>query len=306
MSRWMTDGGTSIAASAVILPPETGPRSEAQPSLENQSMDLLLVEDSPTDRLVMQNKLRHAFPDLSVAIAGESYEFNEHLRRENVDVVVTDYWLGWGDGLSVLQRARKRWPRCKVIFLTGNGGEEVVAEAFKFGLFYYLLKPDGFDEFVPAIKMALDAKHREDQHELIESMVESLSEAIYVMDTTGKILTWNSGAERLFHYSAAEIMGKNGELLVPTNLRAEAGRMHLRAISGEHLGPIETVRLLSDGSRVAVAISIAPVRIDTRAVRAVAVLAREHSAERDRASANGENCRENSRSRQLAASARRR
>ncbi len=72
------------------------------------------------------------------------------------DVVITDYWLGWSDGLSVLQQVRERWPRVRVIMLTGNGGEEVVAGAFKHGLHQYLLKPDGFEDIVPVVRTAFE------------------------------------------------------------------------------------------------------------------------------------------------------
>jgi DNA-binding NtrC family response regulator len=93
-------------------------------------MDLLLVEDSPTDRL-MHNRLHRAFPKAQIAIADDAHRLADVLGEDNCDVVVTDYWLGWSDGLSVLQGVKEKWPRVRVIILTGNGGEEVVAEAFK-------------------------------------------------------------------------------------------------------------------------------------------------------------------------------
>ena len=99
-------------------------------------MDLMLVEDNPTDRMVIQARMRHGFLNAQILAADNEDRFNEHLGRSGCDVVVTDYWLGWSDGLSVLQRVHERWPRTRVIMLTGNGGEEVVASAFKYGLYY--------------------------------------------------------------------------------------------------------------------------------------------------------------------------
>jgi PAS domain S-box-containing protein len=238
-------------------------------------MDLLLVEDSATDRMVMQRRIERAFPDEQVLIAGEAFEFNEVLRRDNIDVVITDYWLGWGDGLSVLQRVRKRWPRCKVIFLTGNGGEEVVAEAFKYGLFYYMLKPDGFENLVTVIKTALETKRHEDEYDLIASLVGAIDEGLHGIDPSGKITAWNSGAERIFGFSAAQIVGEDAEQLVPPNLRAETRRLHARVMRGEKIAPFETVRMRRDGGRVSLVISIAPVRIEGSAGGGIAIVARE-------------------------------
>jgi PAS domain S-box-containing protein len=248
-----------------------------------ESMELLLVDDSPTDRMVMQAKVQRAFPDARVSAAGEQFELAEILRRDNCDVVITDYWLGWGDGLSVLQRVRRRWPRCKVIFFTGNGGEEVVAEAFKYGLFYYLLKPDGFENLVPVIRTAVETKQREDNYELVASVMASIPEGVYSVDGERTVTTWNAGAARMLGYTAAEIIGRNCEILVPSNLRAEEHRLMSRAMMGEVTGAMETVRLRRDGRPIDVRLSISPIRIDGRPITGVAVVTRQTAEQ----SANG-------------------
>ncbi|HXW85394.1 MAG TPA: response regulator [Candidatus Binataceae bacterium] len=238
-------------------------------------MELLIVDDSPTDRMVMKSRMQRAFPALQILLAGEAAEFSDVLKRENCDVVITDYWLGWGDGLSVLQRVRKRWARCKVIFLTGNGGEEVVAEAFKYGLFYYLLKPDGFENLVTVTRTALETKQREDHYIMLASMLGAVPDAVFSFDAQGALTTWNRGAEQLFGYSAAEIVGKQLETLVATSGRAEARRALGRALKGEVIVPHELACARRDGSRINTSISFAPVRIDERQISTTACIARE-------------------------------
>lgn len=240
-------------------------------------MDLLLVEDSATDRMVLQRRIQRAFPGEQIQIAGEAFEFNDALRSDNIDVVITDYWLGWGDGLSVLQRVRKRWPRCKVIFLTGNGGEEVVAEAFKYGLFYYMLKPDGFDNLVAVIQTALETKRREEHYELITSVVGAIDEGIYGIDAGGKITTWNAGAERIYGYSAEEIVGEDSDKLLPVNLRTETRRLYARVMRGEKVSPFVAIRTRRDGARIALALSMAAIRAEDLEIVGVATVAREAS-----------------------------
>jgi PAS domain S-box-containing protein len=246
-------------------------------------MDLLLVDDSPTDRMVMQAKVQRAFPEVRVLSAGEQFELTDIMRRDNCDVVITDYWLGWGDGLSVLQRVRRRWPRCKVIFFTGNGGEEVVAEAFKYGLFYYLLKPDGFENLVSVIQTALDAKRREDNYELIASVVASIPEGVYSVDADRVVTTWNFGAARMLGYAASEIIGRDSEILVPPSLRPEELRLMIRALSGEIIAGRETTCLRRDGVPINVHLSISPIRVEGRSISGAAVVTREMADQ----SANG-------------------
>jgi DNA-binding NarL/FixJ family response regulator len=57
--------------------------------------------------------MRHLHDFLSVN--SDPIGMNEHLKRDGCDIVITDYWLGWSDGLSILQRVRERWPRSRVI-----------------------------------------------------------------------------------------------------------------------------------------------------------------------------------------------
>src|SRR5579863_9559583 len=191
-------------------------------------MDLLLVEDNPTDKMVIQARLRHGFPGAQILAADDPIGLNEHLRRNGCDIVITDYWLGWSDGLSVLQRVRERWPRARVIMLTGNGGEEVVAGAFKYGLFHYLLKPDGFDELVSVTGAAMESKRREDYHELMTMIVDSIPDGVHSVDASGTITAANAAARRMYGYNDGELemVGRSNENLVPAARRGEIRRLY--------------------------------------------------------------------------------
>src|ERR1019366_3699942 len=136
-------------------------------------MDLLVVEDNPTDRMLIQARLRRAFPSAQILAADGPLQLNEHLKRDGCDIVITDYWLGWIDGLSVLQRVRQRWPRTRVIMLTGNGGEEVGPRALKLGFYRNLLKPGGLNGLVPVPGGAMEGKRRKDFQDLMAMIVNS-------------------------------------------------------------------------------------------------------------------------------------
>jgi len=223
-------------------------------------MDLLLVEDNPTDRMAIQARLRRAFPSAQILAAWGPLQLHEHLKRDSCDIVITDYWLGWIDGLSVLQRVRERWPRTRVIMLTGNGGEEVASSAFKYGLYHYLLKPDGFDELVAVAEAAMESKRREDFHELMAMIVNSLPDGVHSVDAAGIITAANAAARQIYGYEDTEIVGRTNEILLPAGRRGEIRRLHERAFGGEIVPRFPTLQVRSDGAEIAVAMTILPMR----------------------------------------------
>jgi len=236
-------------------------------------MYLLLVEDNPTDRMVIQARLRHAFPSAQIMAADDPIAMNEYLKRDDCDVVITDYWLGWSDGLSILQRVRERWPRSRVIMLTGNGGEEVVAGAFKHGLYQYLLKPDGFDELAAVTGAAMESKRREDFNELMTMIVNSIPDAVHSVDAAGRITATNLAARRMYGYADSEIVGLANEILLPLGRRDEIRRMHERALGGEIVPRFPTLQVRSDGAEIPVSMTILPMRHGDGPISNVACIA---------------------------------
>jgi PAS domain S-box-containing protein len=240
--------------------------------LESSRMNLLIVDDNPTDTMVIQTRLRRAFPKAEIIVVDEPGQLKECLRRGNYDVVITDYWLGWSDGLSVLQQVRERWPRARVVMLTGNGGEEVVASAFKYGLYQYLLKP-GFDDLVAVTRAAFESRQREAANELMASLVDSIPDGVLSVDGYGIITAMNASARRIYGYSDAGIIGRNFEILQPLKFREHARRLHEQAMGGEIVKGFPTVSVHSDGSEIAVIATLIPMRGIDRIVTCVACIA---------------------------------
>jgi PAS domain S-box-containing protein len=236
-------------------------------------MDCLVIDDNPTDLMVIQARLRRAFPKAIIMNADDARQLKESLKHDNCDVVVTDYWLGWTDGLSILQRVRERWPRVRVIILTGNGGEEVVAGAFKHGLYRYLLKPEGIDEISAVVGAAYESKRREDSLELMAMIVESLPAAVHSVSPAGTITAINAAARALYGYSGDEIVGHTFAVLLPVELRDKTRRLHAQALAGEIVPRFPTVHLRSDGAEIAGAMTIVPIRGPDGLVLSVACIA---------------------------------
>jgi PAS domain S-box-containing protein len=101
---------------------------------------VLVIDDNPDDRLLAARELRRGFPDASLVEVDSAGEFDAALSEARPDLVVTDYQMGWMDGLNVLRRVKALDPEIPVVMVTGTGGEAVAVEAMREGVDDYLLK----------------------------------------------------------------------------------------------------------------------------------------------------------------------
>jgi len=95
---------------------------------------------------------------------------------------------------------------------------------------------------------------------VLAAIVESTEDAIISKDLLGTITSWNHGAEEIFGYTAAEIVGQSVFRLVPLALKADEERILAALGRGERLYRYETVRLHKDGSSIQVALTVTPLK----------------------------------------------
>ena len=105
----------------------------------------------------------------------------------------------------------------------------------------------------PALAAALTAAR-------LAAIVESSDDAIVSKGLDGTILTWNASAERIFGYSAAEMVGSSIFVLIPPELHGDERDILARISRGEHIAHFESVRRHKSGSLFPVELSISPVR----------------------------------------------
>jgi PAS domain S-box-containing protein len=105
-----------------------------------------------------------------------------------------------------------------------------------------------------------ERKEAEDALAHYAALVHSSTDAIITKSLDGRILTWNAGAERLFGYAAAEIVGQPASLILTPDGIYEQQFILNRIVRGERVEHYETVRLRKDGTTVEVAVSISPIK----------------------------------------------
>ncbi|WP_313393776.1 PAS domain S-box protein [Sphingobium yanoikuyae] len=111
----------------------------------------------------------------------------------------------------------------------------------------------------------------------LAAIVESSDDAILTKDLDGIVTSWNEAAERLFGYSAPEIIGKSITLLLPYDRQDEEAPILARLRRGERVRHYETVRRRKDGSLVDISLSVSPLRDPAGTVIGASTIARDIS-----------------------------
>lgn len=94
----------------------------------------------------------------------------------------------------------------------------------------------------------------------LAAIVESSDDAIISEDLNGIIMTWNKGAERIFGYTAAEVVGKPVSILAAPERRDDMFAILDKIRQGQHVEHYETLRRRKDGEIIHVSLSVSPVR----------------------------------------------
>jgi len=97
-------------------------------------------------------------------------------------------------------------------------------------------------------------------HAHLAAIVQYSGDAIITKNLDGVVQSWNASAEKLFGYSADEIVGKSITILLPPELLHEEAEILARLRAGEPSERMETERITKDGRRLFVSISVSPLR----------------------------------------------
>jgi PAS domain S-box-containing protein len=125
-----------------------------------------------------------------------------------------------------------------------------------------------------------ERKQVEAKNQQLAALVESAEDAIVGIDLERRITVWNKGAERLYGYSAQEMIGSATSSLIPPELEDEARLMRERLMRGEQITHFETTRLRKGGSRITVSLTLAAVRDSDGRFMGMASVARDITAQK--------------------------
>ena len=146
-------------------------------------------------------------------------------------------------------------------------GMEAVAERPDGSFVHFVPYPtplyDASGTLIGAVNMLIDISDRKRadmQAQRLAAIVESSDDAIVSKDLNGIITSWNHGAERLFGYTAEEVIGKPITMLIPPDRMGEEPEIIGRVRRGERVDHYDTVRRRKDGSLIDISLTVSPLK----------------------------------------------
>jgi PAS domain S-box-containing protein len=129
--------------------------------------------------------------------------------------------------------------------------------------------------FVGLIRDISERKLSEGMRERFAAVVDSSDDAIISKTLEGIITAWNRGAEKIFGYTASEVVGQPMLRLLPPDRLEEESEILACIQRGQSVEHFETVRVRKDGSRIDVSVTISPIRDSNGVITGASKIARD-------------------------------
>ncbi|HEY7573957.1 MAG TPA: PAS domain S-box protein, partial [Thermoanaerobaculia bacterium] len=115
----------------------------------------------------------------------------------------------------------------------------------------------------------------------LAAIIDSSDDAIVSKDLSGRITSWNAAAERLFGYTASEIVGRSIETLLPKERADDFFSILSRIRRGERVEHYETLRKRKDGSTIELSLTVSPIVDASGRIVGASKIARDLTARRE-------------------------
>ena len=276
---------------------------------------ILIADDHEKVRLGLRSllSLRPDWDICGEAVDGR--DAVQKARELKPQVAVLDVSMPHLNGLEAARQIRKEVPQTEVLIVSQHESSEVIAAAIDAGARGYVVKSDVPRDFLDAVEAVSQGKpvfsSRISEHQpaitpppsddslqnpgpeqpaidhklefaggvemgaLMRAVVESSDDGIVSKDLNGVITSWNAGAQRIFGYTEAEVIGQPITIIIPPELQGEERLVLKRLRAGERIEHYETVRLTKRGKRVDVSLTISPMKDSTGRIVGASKIARD-------------------------------
>lgn len=218
-----------------------------------------------------------------VDLAGNFTFFNESLCR--ILGYPADEMMGMNNRQYMDQETAHK------VYRTFNGVYTTGSQLKGFG--YEISRKDGTKKFIECsislitdsdgsrtgfrgiIRDETERRQTEEALSRLAAIVECSDDAILSSDLVGNIISWNVGAERLFGYSDAEVLGRPLSILATPDHLSEFFDIGEKVRDGEIVRHLETVRVRKDGTNIDVSLTVSPIRDSSGRITGSSGIARD-------------------------------
>jgi PAS domain S-box-containing protein len=185
----------------------------------SKKIRILILEDNDRDAMLIKDELQRGGLTFSSKRVQTRDGFVRSLNAPLPDLILSDHGLPAFDGFTALALAKEKAPDIPFIFVTGSLGEETAVRTLKTGATDYVLK-HRLETLVPSVHRALSQaeecqgrKRAEEalrqSEERFRLLLEGVNDyAICMLDPQGRVLTWNTAAQRIEGYEPDQMVGR--------------------------------------------------------------------------------------------------
>ncbi|MET0751810.1 MAG: PAS domain S-box protein, partial [Pyrinomonadaceae bacterium] len=230
--------------------------------LAQTASDVIIKIDSESKIVFINSASERVFGYKPVEIIGRSLKIliPEHLRESH------------SKGISRFMQSGERklaWQSLELPALHKDG--HIFPLEISFGEF----NQEGKHYFIGVARDVSERKETEKATAYLASIVKSSDDAIISKDLNGIITSWNKTAEKIFGYTAEEIIGKPVLTLIPPHLQSEEKLILERIRKGEAIEHFETVRRRKDETDISIALTISPIQDEAGNIIGASKIARD-------------------------------
>ncbi|MEI6349684.1 MAG: PAS domain S-box protein [Verrucomicrobiota bacterium] len=199
------------------------------------------------------------------------YRAQDVLGRSLVELIIPEPLRGEpGGGLPLYTAAGMSLRRRSEITVMRSNGQEFPAEAA-----IAKVQLQNRPLFTAYLRDITEVKRAERSQSELAAVVAASEDAIVSTTPDGIIVSWNPGAERIYGYTAQEIINRPASTLVPADGLEEFAKGLASVRQGRSIQNLEVVRLRKDGARICVSLTEAPIRNERGMITGVASTARD-------------------------------
>ncbi len=267
-------------------------------------MRILVVDDH---ELVRRGICAVLATEPSLTLCGEAVDGQDAVEKTQVlhpDIVVMDVSMPRLNGLDATREIKRLLPNTEIVMVSQHEAPEMVRQAFNAGARGYVVKSAISADLLAAIANASNrelfvthppaAESRNldlqsilqrsaayeqalrESEERFRTAMNNLAEGLYTLDLEGRVTSVNASAEKMFGWTAAQLLGKRMHDVIhfkhPDGTPFPSSECHLLSIvvkDGTELHETEDVFIRKDGSMFPVIFSATPMRVGGRAIGVV-------------------------------------
>ena len=146
-------------------------------------LDFIIVDDEPIIRKGIINSINWELEGFKpVGEGSNGIEALKEIEKHVPDIVITDIKMPFMDGLELCQEISRRWPRIRIVILTGYDDFEYARQAIRFRVSNFILKPVGAEELVKVLsEIGMDIRKEESKAIVEQRRLQLISENLPIL-----------------------------------------------------------------------------------------------------------------------------